>query len=191
MSWLVLAGCVARPPRSLPTEPLADRPLAGPPCLSLRIGVEHLPPELGAEERVPHVESPALQGQGGSAPRRPGTAPQDPVRLEGGAQALAASAMQREERARADDPVVRETRLFMADLLAADSRRVRRQAALPIFDYALTTDPLFLLPAEREVLQAQRQWASEHALQLFQRPLEQLARRLPLVRQIEIGRAHV
>lgn len=187
MTAFVLAGCVAQPPTPLPDTLLAGgaMPMA-PTHLVLRVGIEHLPPELAPDERQPQVE-PAMR-HGRRDTNQPQSPTQDPPRRpESSAQAAMAATLQRAEQAQTRDPIEHHTLLFLADLLDADDRRVRRQVGLPFFAPPPTADdPLYLLPAERELLLAQQQWTSENGPQLFQRPLEKLARRLPFIRDLEI-----
>ncbi len=187
MTGFVLAGCVAQPPKPLPAPQLVETTvLAAPMSMVLRVGIEHLPPESAADDRQPQVEPATRRGSTGAPATA--TAPQDPSRRpESSAQAAMRAVLQSQEQAATQDPLERHTLLFLRDLLDADSRRVRRQAGLPFFASVPTaSDTLYLLPGERELLQAQQQWTSENGPQLFQRPLEQLARRLPLVREIEL-----
>ena len=182
----LLAGCTLWPttstapegalaaagaPAPLPAAETSPRALP-PEGLVLRIGVEHLPPDPRfGEDDPPRVE-----------PARTAYRPS-------GRDADASLATERPllELASSDDPLAQEALHFVSDLIEADRHRVRREVGLPFFGVQ-TTDPDRgpLLDSEREVQVEHEEWVHEHASALLRRPVRQLLKRLPLVRDVEV-----
>ncbi|MBL8750017.1 MAG: hypothetical protein JNK78_12710 [Planctomycetes bacterium] len=175
----LLAGCVVQP--TAPTPRVATARGPGPMALVPRIGIEHLPPDA----TEPQGEGPRVAPQPApqrTAPRRrpePKITRRDPERHSW--------QMTAEEIAAIDDPIARETLHFVDDLVAADQRRVRREAGLP-FLALQGTDPEDgpLLSSEQALRDAQEEWAQTHGPAMLRKPFQQLLRRLPVARDVEL-----
>lgn len=185
MAMCLLAGCVSQPTPLAPTPAAGSATIAGitalPPLVP-RIGIEHLPPgEQGGPSAEPTVEA---RSRPAPKPVRPRAEPKhaltDPISRH-------TWSMSAEDLAAIDDPIARETLQFVQDLVEADRRRVRMEVGLPFF--ALDPPDLDrgpLLHSEQALLTAQEEWAQAHGPKLLRRPLQQLLRRLPFVRNVEM-----
>jgi hypothetical protein len=149
----------------------------------LRIGIEHLPPDLAlAETSEPRVESQPLLP---IAP--PPVRTEERVRTDSlaGRHPWSLSAA---DLASIEDPIARESLLFVDDLLEADRRRVREEVGTPFFDAYDAEQALGgpLLNSEELLLAAQQEWLQDRGPSLMRRPLRKLLRRLPIVQQVEV-----
>lgn len=182
----LLAGCVGQPTiadppsRGSPDGHLAT--LAGRRPLVLRIGIEHLPPDNeAANDTLPSVEA-----QPRLAPPAPAAAPR-PERREPDAAHRHTWAMSAGDLTAIDDPIARETLYFAQDLIDADLDRSRREVTMPflgVHDQDPEAGPL--LDSELALLAAQEEWIQERGPALMRRPLQQMLRRLPFVRQVQV-----
>jgi len=176
----LLAGCVSQPTDvTSPSAPavaavLDDRQV-------MRIGLEFLPPD----ERFPsnasvRVEAP-LAGATGALATDDGRA-----LLHSDDPSLAPKLTHVDLEAIAD-PIARETMHFVADMVATDRQRARREVGIPFFDYRAFDEARGpLLVSERRLLEDQQQWMQQNGKRLLNRPLRLLARRLPIVHEFEI-----
>lgn len=186
----LVAGCSFAPTSSIPRDaalagagppgspaPAVDPSRWPPSPFVLRLGVEHLPPGEAAVVQEPRLEPcPPLR-----PPERRVLA--TPERSE-------ESAVERKlhELATTDDVLADEALHFVSDLLENDRRRVRREVGLPFFDFhEVEPDRGPLLISEEDLQRDHEQWVQEHGARLLQRPTEQLLRRLPFVRDVEVG----
>ncbi len=185
----LLAGCVGQPTVADPQPGRADAgrlaALPGNGAFVLRIGIEHLPPDAGADEdaapRAPRVEA------------RPRAAPPAPAaaraerRREPDAARRHTWSLSAGDLAAIDDPIARETMQFVQDLVEADLERARREVAQPVLGMH-DHDPLAgpLLASEQALLAAQEEWLQARGPSLMRRPLRQLLRRLPIAQQFEV-----
>lgn len=147
----------------------------------LRIGIEYLPPVAGQEEPTPRVEEPAAAGDSARSPtfaqgrRSIGVETRSLLELAG----IALDTV--------EDPLAREALRFVDDIAAADRRRVRREVGLPFFDpYRLEADSGPLLHSEVAMQNDRALWLQDNGMNLLQRPIRQLLRRLPIVEQLEL-----
>ncbi|MBX3464548.1 MAG: hypothetical protein KF830_15370 [Planctomycetes bacterium] len=183
----LLAGCVGQPTAFDPTPTgaaglaLAALPAHG--AFVLRIGIEHLPPdEAGAQDVPPRIE-------GRPRPLRP--PPAAPTRSDRRREPDAAHrhtwSLSSQDFASFDDPIARETLRFVQDLVDTDLERSRREVTLPILGMQ-DRDPLSgpLLDSEQALLAAQDEWLQRQGPSLMRRPLRQMLRRLPFVRQVQV-----
>lgn len=185
----LLAGCVVQPTASTPTSAiaredgsaLASSTRVPPATFALRIGVEHLPPTADDDDEPARCErlpaspvAPARRESGGPGSR-------DTTRTtEKAAPALLALA-------NSDDPLARETVHFVNDLIETDRRRVAREVGLPFFDFhAIDPDRGPLLPSEIQLREDHEEWVHQNGTLLLKRPLRQMLRRLPIVRDLEV-----
>ena len=87
-----------------------------------------------------------------------------------------------------DNPIEREALNFCSDLIAADRRRVRREAGIPFFELrGDDPDRGPLLTSERRLLEDQDRWSQQLGAALIKRPLRLLARRLPIARELDLA----
>lgn len=190
LSGCLLAGCMAQPTTTSPvdaalaTARASGRPAdtAGPEVARhvppatfvLRIGVEHLPPDDDTPVDAPRSE--------------PVATPVTNLRPTTDVDARP-SARERPllELADTDDPLAHEALHFVSDLVEADRLRVRRQVGLPFFDFReIDVDRGPLLASEQDLLTDQEEWIRDHGLSLLQRPVRQMLKRLPFVRDVEV-----
>jgi hypothetical protein len=188
----LLAGCVVQPTsrdpslEATPPRPLlAGRALASAP---LCIGVEYLPPDAsdarGDEGALGGLRVEALPQ--GEEPRRR-EAPQGPTRRPD-RDRQHTWALSTEDLANIDDPVARETLRFVDDLLREDRRRAQEDVSVPFLEWqANQFDPGLQLTSEEAAAAEQAEWVHEHGPSLLKRPFRRLLRRLPLVRDVEVG----
>jgi len=181
----LLAGCATQPTKS--TSPAAPNgALAVMPGEQnvLRIGLEFLPPD----DRFPELESVRAEPRVAAAPK-----------VDARTRAVQPIALRTEEPSRApdlsqldfeaiSDPIARETMQFCSDLIAADRQRVRREIGIPFFDFNPEEAELGpLLTSERRLREDHERWSQQRGTSLLKRPLRQLAKRLPIVREIEFA----
>lgn len=188
----LLAGCALQP-TAAPPHPTAlaravvvpastadslPRLVAGlpPPTFAVRIGVEHLPPEAATEVR-PRCEVLSMAPAPARRPLREAARP-DRARAAAEQPFLAAAT---------EDPLAREALQFVNDMVEADRRRVEREVGLPFFEFqAVDPDRGPLLNSERDLATDHELWLQANGRTLLQRPLRQMLRRLPLVRDLEV-----
>lgn len=186
----LLAGCVTQPAGHAPkpTEELskdqgsaqvADLFRAGP---ALRIGLEFLPPD----DRFPGTEP--LRAEAPAATGRPLLASERAMQTVSLRDVPPLSLHLNEiDFASIDDPIEREALHFCSDLIAADRQRVQREVGIPLFGFRndeLDFSPL--LTSEQRMLDEQTQWSQQQGPRLLRRPMQQLAKRLPIARDFEI-----
>ncbi len=189
ISGCLLAGCAMQPatsdPRwSQPLAPASARPsfpspladAASPPAtFAVRIGVEHLPPEVNAVPESPRSE-PLVKDRG----HRRAHERETNHRTRANERPLL-------ELATSDNPLAHEALHFVSDLVQADRQRVRREVGLPFFDfYGVDPNRGPLLTSEQALLEDHELWVQEHGTALLQRPMRQLLRRLPIVSDLEL-----
>jgi hypothetical protein len=186
----LLAGCVVQPtspdPTSSPSGATNRVAAGGMGLVSLvpRIGIEHLPPDeaTASADAVPRVDA-----QPKELPRPPVHRRQERIPERREPAARHTWSMNAEDLAAIDDPIARETLRFVHDLVEADQRRVRDEVALPFLALeAPDYDRGPLLYSEEALHAAQGEWAQQHGPSLLRRPLKQLLRRLPVVREVEL-----
>lgn len=172
----LLAGCAMQPTTSNPVDTALAASVAPlpPSPFVLRIGVENLSPEGDeppAAARVEHAEGSTRRETRLSSLRAPDPIPEERVLRF----------------APTDNAVADEALHFVSDLLEADRHRVRREVALPFFDFQ-PIDPERgpLLDSEWDLQRDHEQWLQEHGGAMFRRPIHQLLRRLPLVHELEV-----
>lgn len=183
----LMAGCVTQPTtptsQASPSLPLA----AAANQHVLRIGLEFLPPD----ERFANAE-PLRAEPLRSETRIPNNRP--PSASE---RAMSTVALRNEpslslqlneiDFASIDDPIEREAMRFCSDLIAADRQRVKREVGIPIFGFRYDEfDFSPLLTSERRLLEEHAQWSQQRGPRLLRRPLQQLAKRLPVARDFDI-----
>lgn len=179
----LLAGCATQPRRG--TSPASEpSPLTHLEGHVLRIGLEFLPPD----ERFPNEAEVRAEPRISTNPT-----------VHAREQAVRAVALNFDEPSRAprlneidfesiDDPIARETMHFCSDLIQADRLRVQREVGIPFFDFRRTEMELApLLISEQRQYDEHQEWSQNHGPRLLKRPLRQLAKRLPLVRDFEIA----
>ncbi|MGB3968690.1 MAG: hypothetical protein WBO45_18290 [Planctomycetota bacterium] len=185
----LLAGCVAQPtsstPSALATLGHADAAVRGggraaptpPASFALRIAVEHLPPGTHATDQPPRCERLASGASPAPAAARVAERSTSWRLPRSNLLALATT----------DDPLAHATLRFLDDMVDTDRHRVAREVGLPFFDYqAVDPDRGPLLGSEVDLQTDHQLWVQEHGQVLLQRPLRRLARRLPLVRDLEV-----
>lgn len=184
----LLAGCATQPTSPTPIlQPIAAAPALAPPGQRLRIGVEFLPPEPDQTGAAPIAD--VLPQEAKGAPRR-APAADDRQRQDHHPDRKAQHTwgMSASDLAAIDEPIARETVRFVDDLMRADGRAVQREVRRPFLDWQpLDRDAGPQLWSEQENTEAQEEWVHEHGPSLLQKPLRQLLRRLPLVREFESG----
>lgn len=178
----LMAGCVTQPPGVAP-QPTEAAPLfANVTPHVMRIGLEFLPPD----DRFPGTEP--LRAEAPIAHNRPHLASERAMRTVSLHDEPSLSLHLNEiDFASIDDPIEREAMHFCSDLIAADRQRVKREVGIPLFGFRhddLDFSPL--LTSEQRLLEEQVQWSQQQGPRLLRRPLQQLAKRLPVARDFEI-----
>ena len=179
----LMAGCVTQP-----TTPTSQTSPSSPPLALnanqhvLRIGLEFLPPD----DRFPSAEP--LRAEARVASSRPPLASERAMRTVALRKEPTLSLKLNEiDFQSIDDPIEREAMNFCHDLIAADRQRVKREVGIPIFGYRHDEfDFSPLLTSERQLLDEHRQWSQQSGPRLLRRPLQQLAKRLPIVRDFDL-----
>lgn len=185
MLGCLLAGCVSQPTAPTPTAEVELAAANAPRGRSFCIGLEFLPPDARftttdrarTEPRAPARRAVPLAPADRDEGRRFVLAP-EPSRTPA-LNSIRFDAI--------DDPVAREALHFVADMVDADRQRVRREVGIPFFDFGVFDDQRRpMLTAEARLQQDHEQWVMDHGAKLMDRPLRQLLRRLPFVRQVEL-----
>ena len=179
----LLAGCATQPSRATAPTPVAiQAPDVDPGAL--RISLEFLPPDDRFATSEPlRVEARTTNRSDVPAERRAVHA----VALPDDAK-TSIPEQARIDLDAVDDPIAREALHFCSDLIAADRRRVRREAGIPFFELRTNDqDRGLLLTSERRLLEDQERWSQQLGTALLKRPLRLLARRLPLARELDLA----
>ena len=179
----LLAGCATQPSRSSAPTPVAiQAPDVDPGAL--RISLEFLPPDDRFVTSEPlRVEALTTNKSDVSAERRAVHA----VALPDDAP-TSIPEQARIDLDAVDDPIAREALHFCSDLIAADRRRVRREAGIPFFELrADDPDRGMLLTSERRLHEDQDRWSQQLGTALLKRPLRLLTRRLPIARELDLA----
>ena len=177
-----MAGCVMQPaapaPQTSPLKPIANTGTQH----VLRIGLEFLPPD----DRFPSTEP--LRAETRIATNQPALASERAMRTVALRKEPSLSLKLNEiDFESIDDPIEREAMNFCYDLIAADRQRVQREVGIPIFGYRQDEFEFSpLLNSERQLLEEHEQWIQQRGPRLLRRPLQQLAKRLPLARDFDI-----
>ena len=184
----LLAGCVGQPTVAdpPPTDHLFAR--SRDPGFVLRIGIEHLPPDVGAAV----APAPIVEAQPRMAPPAPArTTPYRAGRREPDAAYRHTWSLSTGDLAAIDDPIARETLHFVQDLIDADLDRSRRDVTAPLLGMH-DHDPRggMLLQSEQDLLDAEEEWLQERGPSLMRRPLPRMLRPLPLVQRLELEFDH-
>lgn len=181
----LLAGCATQSTKSTsPASP--DHQLATLPRHQsvLRIGLEFLPPDDRFPELEPVLAEPRVASTPKVSARRRAV---QTIELRSEQPSLAPSLAQ-VDIAAIEDPIARETMQFCSDLIAADRQRVVREVGIPFFDFSYEDpDRGPLLTSERRLREDHERWSQQRGTSLLRRPLRQLAKRLPIVREFEIA----
>lgn len=177
----VLASCATQPARPNTTaNDLSAIPLAS--VTVLRIGLEYLPPDdrfRSADEvrAEPRTSKNANRLASERAQRTVALSFDEPSQVTRLGQINFEAV---------DDPIAREAMRFCNDLIESDRQRVRREVGVPFFDFRDTEIQLSpLLTSERRHREEHEQWSQQHGPRLLQKPLRQLAKRLPIIRDFE------
>ncbi|MBL8725986.1 MAG: hypothetical protein JNK49_18215 [Planctomycetes bacterium] len=192
------SGCAVQPGRAEPQPAptlLAVLPASGP-----RIGLEFLPP---VEDHAAPLAEPSLRT---AAPLAQATRPEsrrDPARgaslqpwqLQQTPSSFGASLAEAEQVFRKahtidfdaiQNPVERETLRFVQDLVREDWRRSGRAGREPFFAWQPPDTGEPLLWSEELAARNREEWLQSHGPAHLRKPLQQLLRRLPLVRDLEL-----
>ena len=179
----LLAGCATQPSRATAPTPVAiQAPDVDPGAL--RISLEFLPPDDRFATSEPlRVEARTTNRSDVPAERRAVHA----VALPDDAK-TSIPEQARIDLDAVDDPIAREALHFCSDLIAADRRRVRREAGIPFFELRTNDQNRgLLLTSERRLLEDQDRWSQQLGTALLKRPLRLLTRRLPIARELDLA----
>lgn len=180
----LLAGCATQPDVPAPGFSV-DAPAVPPvPDLLLRIGVELLPPEANTAQgrTITEVSRASQSATTAALGPRPNKDPELPDRGTPHLWSMTASDL-----AAVDEPIVRETVQFIADLMREDDRAGRREMRSPLLEWQpVDPDNGPSLRSEEQIDEAHAEWIHEHGPRLLQKPARQLLRRLPLVHEFEL-----
>jgi hypothetical protein len=177
----VLAGCAVQP--ATRAASVAARPLTADcfPSLTPRIGIEYLAPEPG--QAGPQATLEGINGERREGPigGDSGTRRREPAASKHTWQ------MNTDDFADLDDPVTRETLFFVRDLMGVDRRRIRRDLGTPILmpEAIDLQSPGIDLPSQVAQADEAAEWLDLNGGFLFNRPLQQLMRRLPVIAWFE------
>lgn|GEM_PF-3877133 len=181
----LLAGCAVQPATLTPLATSSDAhllPIADPG--ELRISLEFLPPDERFCDVEPVLAEPRVEGRPSvSAERRAvqtvALRTKEPTRTRD---------LSRMDITSITDPVARETLRFCSDLISTDRRRVRREVGIPFFDFRFDDhERMPLLTSERRLRDDHDRLSQQLSASLLKRPLRLLARRLPVVREVDLA----
>jgi hypothetical protein len=151
------------------------------------LGVEFLPPL--AEDTAVAVPSRSVRAEAVAELPKPAPLPSEYTPFGGRESSNRHTwTMSADDLATIRNPMVRETLRFLDDIMGEDRRRILHDIGTPIL--AMQTldlqSPGIDLRAEELRTEEETEWMAQHGVDLLRRPVQNLLRRTPLVRGLEV-----